>query len=665
MSRGSRLSRAFRAAAVAVPLALGAASDTRAQPTGTESVATASEEEALSLYEAEKLLTARTRAQAILDVHPDSAIAHFVLGSVLRDAEGSLPRSMIHLREAKRLFDRDRRGTPDARAKLGSEIVWGLMRTASLMDDYEEQLALLDEYDASFSPRRPAHHAWPLMKLNRYDEARAFAREGLAMGNAWQEITGLNALCAIEGEDHRRQAHYDACKRALDWAREHNDRGNLAVHAHNASLGALTLLRFDEAERFALIGTKYLAPGASNPWLLLTQIYTDEGRPDDAVAALREAQAWCAAQPPQYRDQKTAETFAVIAALLLAGGDAPTGLHFITRALDRPDRRAVTSSHPEQSLGGAAMLRRALLRLDAEQALERASARGVRDAVPELAHAAAQRAAAWADDERAIAMLADDDRLTYSIRPYADGALEPGPSWMVGDLVRLLGAGVTSAGLARARAADADHPELAPYFDALEAEIALARGDYRHALDLATYTLDRLPRAEAILRARLAAVGADAAARAGAMSESLGLFEKALALDPGVTRRLGIAIPARVEASGSAAAQQTAALLRRSPRLRASSSGFVVRVDGDANGVRACLLTPADATLGCGSAAASPGDTPESLATRAADEFHRAAFAMKFSLTATDLRSLDGSTTAAQGSAREALRDLLVPPTDH
>jgi tetratricopeptide (TPR) repeat protein len=658
--------RLARGVILAVPLAFAAASDTRAeQQQETSTVATPSEEEALSLYEAEKLLTARTRAQAILDVHPDSAIAHFVLGSVLRDAEGSLPRSMIHLREAKRLFDRDKRGTIEARAKLGSEIVWGLMRTASLMDHYEEQLLLLDEYDARFPRRRPAHHAWPLMKLNRYDEARAYAREGIGMGDAWQEITGLNALCAIEGEDHRRQAHYDACKRALDWAREHNDRGNLAVHAHNASLGALTLLRFDEAERFALIGTKYLAPGASNPWLLLTQIYTDEGRADDAVAALREAQEWCAAQPPQYRDQKTAETFAVIAAVLLVGGDAPTGLHFITRAIERPDRRAVTSSHPEQSLGGAALLRRALLRLDAEQALERASARGLREAAPELARAAGQRASAWADDERAIAMLADDDRLTYTLRPYTEGALEPGPTWMVGDLVRLLGAGVTSAALSRARAADADHPDFAPYFDAVEAEIALTRGEHRRALDLATFTLDRLPRAEAILRARVAAVGADAAARAGAMAESLGLFERALAADPGVTRRLGVAIPARVEASGSAAAERAAVLLRRSPRLRASPSGFVVRIDGDERGVRACLLTASAASLGCGFAAAAPGDTPEALATRAADEFHRSAFAMKFSLTPTDLRSLDGSTTAAQGSAREALRGLLDSSTDH
>jgi hypothetical protein len=75
--------------------------------------------------------------------------------------------------------------------------------------------------------------------------------------------------------------------------------------------------------------------------------------------------------------------------------------------------------------------------------------------------------------------------------------------------------------------------------------------------------------------------------------------------------------------------------------------------------MRACLFTPSQAALGCGTATAAPGDTPDAMATRVVDDFHRAAFAMKFSLTPTDVRSLDGSTTAAQGSAREALKGIL------
>jgi hypothetical protein len=662
----ARLPRALRALAtllVAVPLALIAAPfDSRADPPAIPSVGSAEEDDAYHLYRDEKYLTARTRAQAVLDRNPSSAVGHYVLGSVLRDAEGSLPRSMAHLREAQRLYNL-RPASPDAGyTRLGRDILWSLSRTAQLLEQYDVQLALLDEYGQKYPPAPIALHVWPLMKLRRFDEARAFAREALLSGNPMQETTALNGLCAIEGEAHRQREAYEACKRTLDTARSHGE--TLAVYGHNAALGALGVLHFEEAESFAREGGRKLERTNSNPWLLLSLLYTGEGRTSDTVAALREMQRWRAAQPPRYRDQKSAEVDGVIAAILLAAGESATGLRFVGRAIDRPDRRAVTAASPDQSIGGHALLRRALLRLDAEVNLERASSQGVAARALALASAAAERAQAWPDEERAIAVLANDERLDVTLRPYSDGALDPCPPWLAGDLVGLLGPGVVAAALARTRAADASIPETAPYFDAIEAEVALARGDDARAFDLASATLDALPRAEALLRARVAAVGAEAAARRGQVSASLGLFERAMSLDPGVVRRLGLAIPARVEvAGGGAPAAHAGAMLERSPRLHAAASAFVVRVEGDARHLTACLLTPSAAQLACGEATAAAGDGPDSLAARLSDDFHRAAFAMRFSLTPTDLRSLDGSTTMAQGSAREALRGLFDETT--
>ena len=660
-----RLARALAAALVAVPLALAAPFDSRADPPPLPSMGTAAEDEAYALYRHDQYLTARTRAQAILDENPRSVVGHYVLGSVLREAEGSLPRAMAHLREAKRLYDLAPGAHDKGQVRLGSDILWGLQSTAKLMEQFDVALAYLDELDRKYTPKVPAMHAWPLMKLGRFDEARAFAREGLAGQSVSQKLTAMNALCAIEGEDHQRQGHYDACTRALDAARARGDEAQLSVHAYNASISALGLLRFDEAERLAIAGTRRLERSPSNPWRMLALLYAGEGRADDSVAALREMERWCGAQPAQYRDQKSAETFAVIAGVLLSAGEASLGLHFVDRALDRPDRRAVTSSNPEQSLGGSALLRRALYRLAAEQAEERASARGPRERAAELAVAIGRRAEAWPDEERILSVLADDARLVLTWRPYADGGIEPCPPWIAGDVVGVLGPGVAAVALARARAADADVPDAGPYFDAIEIEIALARGgarEARRALDLATATLDHLPRAEALLRARVAALGAEAAARAGQAATSLSLFEKALALDAGIVRRLGLAVPARVESVGGVASEQAAALLRRSPRLARAGAGFVVRVEGDAQRLRACLLTPSGTVLGCGSVTATPGEAPEALAVRVADDFHRVAFAMRFSLKPTDLRSLDGATTLAQGSAREALRGLFDTP---
>jgi tetratricopeptide (TPR) repeat protein len=653
---------ALAATLVLVPLALAAPFDSRAEPPPLPSMGTADEDEAYALYRHDQYLSARTKAQAVLDKNPHSVVGHFVLGSVLREAEGSLPRAMAHLREAKRLYDLEPGPRDKGQVRLGIDLLWGLQSTAKLMEQFDVALRYLDELDRNYAPKVPAMHAWPLMKLHRYEEARAFARQGLASTSPAQKLTAMNALCAIAGEDHQRQGHYDACLRALDAARARGEGAELSVYAHNASISAMGLLRFDEAEKLALVGTHRLERSPSNPWRTLALLYTGEGRADDTVAALREMERWCAAQPPQYRDQKNAETFAVIASVLLSAGDATLGLHFIDRALDRPDRRAVTSSNPEQSLGGSALLRRALYRLAAEQDEERASARGPGARAAELASAVARRAQAWPDEERILAVLSDDERLVFTLRPYADGGLEPTPPWLAGDIVGVLGPGVAAVALARARAADADLAAMAPYFDAVEVEIALARGDHRRAADLAGTTLDRLPKAEALLRARTAALGAEAAARSGQTAASLVLFERALTIDPGVVRRLGLAIPARVESAGGADAVRAAALLRRSPRLTHAASGFVVRVEGDAQSLRACLLSPSASVLGCGTVTATAAETVDDLAVRLADEFHRAVFAMKFSLTPTDLRSLDGATTAAQGSAREALRGLFDAP---
>ena len=61
-------------------------------------------------------------------------------------------------------------------------------------------LDVLDDYDSLYEPHLIGQRAWPLMKLRRFDEARAVARRAIATGNAWQKDLGLNGLCAIEAE---------------------------------------------------------------------------------------------------------------------------------------------------------------------------------------------------------------------------------------------------------------------------------------------------------------------------------------------------------------------------------------------------------------------------------------------------------------------------------
>ncbi|MFS8066938.1 MAG: hypothetical protein ACMG6S_11255, partial [Byssovorax sp.] len=271
-------------------------------------------------------------------------------------------------------------------------------------------------------------------------------------------------------------------------------------------------------------------------------------------------------------------------------------------------------------------------------------------------------AAALPDDERVVNVLSDDDRLTSTLRPYVDGGLDDLPIWLTGDLVGILGAGVVSVALDRAR-----HEEkfegTAPYFDGLGAEVALAQGHPGLARELARSALDKLPPAEALLRARVAAIGADGARRAGDLPAAMDLFQRAMELDPGTIRRLGLALPATViqEASGAArdGADRAAVLLGRSPRLRSASSAFEVRVQPSGAGLRVCLFAPLGTSLGCGEAQPEPGEPANAFATRLVDDFHRRVFALNVPITDTDVRGLDGTTTISRDAGRERLHGIL------
>jgi tetratricopeptide (TPR) repeat protein len=675
------------AGALAAPAARGQkALEANAEEEADTLALTDDESEALALFEDDKLVGARARAEAAIQRDPDSPTGHYVLGSTLRDAEGSLARAMSHLRASRSLlearFGRRPKGGDARRIHRG--ILIGLEFTAGLMEQYAYELSVLDDHDALYDPDLVGQHAWPLMKLGDFEAARAWALRATGSESPLQRSLGQNALCAIEAEAHERQASYERCKTALEEARVRAQKAvargdkhvpHVAVHAHNAALGALSVLRLDEAERLALDGTARLESTVSNPWRTLLELYLTEGRGGDAVAAIRQMQRWCAHQPPGSRDQKDAETAAETALLLLVAGAPEEGLRFISRAIERPDRQGLSSGQPAQSLGGHALLRRALLREHAELAAERASARGLsRKGIEERAEAllreGSARARALADEERIVNVLSDEARLVATLRPYLDGGLDQAPTFLLADLVPVLGPGVFAAALAKARREEA-LAEVTPYFDAFEAEVALAEGDVRRAGALAAGAAARLPRAEALLRARVSAVAAEALFRQGDLAAATGLFQRAIELDPGALRRLGLALPAVVlEGDASEAVALAVAAIRRSPRLTMVRGAFEVHVslevrEGAPGALRACLLAPLFASLGC--AEVTPArrgegearEPPEALAARLADELHRVIFALRLPITETYLRSLDGTTAVTRDAGRERLRGIL------
>jgi tetratricopeptide (TPR) repeat protein len=659
--------------------------------------ATELEQQAYQLYAENKLLTARRIAEKVLAQNPNSIVGHFVMGNVYRRAEGVLPTAMFHLGKARELYEGPWGQTRfhGKTSPLHRELLFSIQLVAGEMEEYDYQLHVLEYYDMLYDPDMLAEHAWPLIQLGQYKLARQFAEVALRSHDAYQKSLGLNALCAIEGEARQRQPYYDACMGALrnaearaahDTETDPENGTSVTVHAYNAALAAQGMLRPAEVEELALKGTRRLEFTPANPWRMLTRLYVDQGRMDDAVNALREMQRWRRRQPPQLRDQDRAETDVAFATLLLVAGETEISYRSVSRSIDRPDRRALTSGSAEQALGAHALLRRAIQRARAERRAEEISTLGFFDRVAGPFEVAWMRLDAWGDEERVVSVLGDDEVLKATFQLYVQGGLDPVNIWLLGDLIEILGTGVVESVLARVEREDS-FEGLRPYRDALRAEISLHQGDEGRALSRAKRALEALPNSEALLRARTAAIGAEAARRAGRSTESLGLYEQAMQLDGGVIRRLSLSIPARVEVQASGdIADDVGGMLERSPRLRSSGGSFLVRVEGGGESIRVCLYSRQNALLSCtetltprrpqtrsgvpqGGGAEGEGEgeeedeqEPESadeFARRVALAFHERAFAMPVQLTTADVSSLDGRVTASEEVTRERLRGVL------
>jgi hypothetical protein len=659
---------------IPVVLALCAAGPARAGPP---------EEEILALYHGDKLLTARRKAEELLAENPDSIEANFVLGCVLRQAEGDLARAMHHLGRSRELFEA-RYGTLGENSDLHQQILDKIVVVAGELEEYEYQLQMLDYYDALFDPDLSAEHAWPLMKLERYDEARAYAQRGIDSGTEWGQLVGYNALCALEAEAGNREAALTACENELEFGRTRADV-DLTVAGYNASIAAQYVLAFDKVERYATEAvTSGAAGNVTNPWLLLVSLYVAQGRGQEAVVAVGDMQRWRALQAPEYRDQIRAETDAAFATVLLAAGETDKGMEVITRALEFPDRRGLTSASSEQALGSHALLRIAMRKAAAERTAEEASAYNLFVRLGHWLSTWWPDTEDWKDRAAVSGALTDERRLHSTFRVYADGGLSDVPVWLLGELADVLGPGVAETALRDARATEAD-PRFTAYYDAIDVDIAYARGDRSAARASASGALAGLPASEKLLRARVAAIGAECARRQGDDGEALALFEQAMADDPGVLRRLGLRLPASVTVNATGDAAPIAGrMIARSPRLRLREGAFQVTVEGDGRALRTCLRSPSGRQLSCATtvppspetsapARGTPGaapppaaapEEPEPLTARGyamlvARDFHDHAFSMALGVSTADLRSLDGGSTIATEATRARMGAML------
>ena len=615
--------------------------------------------QALEALDGERFIRARELATEILEDDPLSFAGHCLMGLVQHIGEGNLPIAFFHLKKARELFEARFSSAPGD----GAPWFWHAISITQMayvsgeMGRHRDKIRLLEEHDELYSPPRPADRGWPLMRLRDYDGARLAAQAGIATENQNQIATALTVLCAVEAEQQFREAGYEACLEAAK-----HDRDNLLGNPTpftNASEASLGMLRFAEAEKMLNEASGYFVRGTpSNPYLDLTLLYLASGRTAEALEAVREMFTWRNRQPPYMDEQNRAETELTSALFLLIAGHAGEAAALSTRTLDRPDRTGFTSSESEQLQAAAALVDRMTHRTAAETWSEAASWLPWDESIQAHLRSAGHRLRAWSSGRRAAAWMVNDRMLAATLRPYLAGGVEA-PEWVEPELIELLGPGVVTAALDIARREET-LPEAEGYFLAAEAEVAVLEGQRKRALELTDRALQTLPQSEVLLRARLLVLAAQSARAGGNLERSVEFFDLAMQIDPGAVRRQGASLPTVFYEAPGPVAAAAADHLRGSPRFsRSRGGGFQVRVEGDAQSGAAFLLNPSGAVLASAQVTPRAGDTVETLGRRLAQELHEVAFAPKLDLTQADLRTLDGSPTAAGGRSRERLRSVL------
>lgn len=602
-------------------------------------------------------IRARELAEAILDRDPRSFAAHYVLGYVYHYGEANFPRALYHLRQARTLFSQRFAEPPQPgqpwrwHASILRELVWA----HGDLEQYEEQLAVAARYNELYQPHLMAETAWPLMKMRRFDEARRAAQLGEASGDPIQLEIALNARCAIEFEAGDETRSYAACRAALD-LRGANPDTQSAVDFTNFAEAARSIFRLEEAEEFGLTATQAQLSWYGNPYIELTELYVREARFAEALAMMREVNPYRLRRPPHVQDADRNEARRTLSELFLVLGRGEDAVRITTKAMLAPDRRAHNSRDPAQDLAISALLDRAARRLRAEEIDQSTLGSPFHERMGARAEMLALRVEAWSSGRQAARALSDESRLvgTFQIGRARSAVTPP---WLVGELVDVLGPGVVAAAVRRARREDPR--EGAPaYYDAFEAEAALAAGDPDRAWELSQRASSTLPRAETLLLARVSALAAAAARELGRRDDALAAYDQAMQVDPGVFVRMGLSLPTRISSRGGDLPAEAASLLAWSPRFDQEDSGLRLDVDGDASRLHICLsshLGTSGAQYACTDTTREAAEEDDAFVARAVAQLHREAFAPRVDLSQTDANGLDGSNTVS----RQPLDTLL------
>ncbi len=633
------------------------------------------QERALAICDALALgqnVRARELAQQWVTDEPDQPGAQFALAEVLFRVEGNLPRALFHLNIAESLTDYSSLG----RAMASGNLEWHYLTLSQLsyahqlIGDQEKSLEYLDRISAIYGQDTESFRGWPLIKMKRYDEARASAEKVLAASdNPRDRSRAWNTLCAVELADLRPAESLQACENAM------NEDENIAasqaeeldtVHLLNASEVSLNLLRFREAEDYLDRASRQIDPDSvGNPWIYKLYLYMNQGRFDAAREALDNMLVWRDNQSPLVGVMNRADHFMASAIFLMLAGYPDDAARLTQTALNQPDRTGSYTADEAQKDSFAALVNSVAHRMRYERMREELATRPRLGAWRLRIDALAARFRAWRSARHAASLFADAETLTNRLRPYAPLDVHI-PEWLEPELIALMGPGV----MAQLLMDTADEGAFAlnqGYVFAYQTEIAAQQGQHTQVLAMAEQALSQLPAEEAMLRARVSARLASAAWREGERQRALTHYAAALRLDPTILRRLDLPLPITPGGANTAAGAELISYLRRSPRFQVVDQGLPLEVlNSGTPGL--CLRDSSGDALSCvelqarDELAADMTDADDSDAQRLARQFHDNTFSLAYTIDRSQRVALLGNSIifSNQNASQQQRQDTVL-----
>ncbi len=591
----------------------------------------------------QKFARARQMLEALLRENPDHYAALYSLGEVYRWGEGSLPRAYYCYTRAQKLLEKQQAKPATGPSwKIYANVLSARSGVAAQIERYQESLDLIDLYDANFNPKLTASKGFTYIKMGRIEQSRQLMLKLLddpTFTHARGEI--LNTLGNIEFETDHLDKSLEYFQKIADEAASRNDFD--PVYLSNAGEALRDNLNFQAAEQSLLKATERFSQYTyADPWGMLAELYAQQNRLPEALAALKKMQAWRISCSAHVSQNKWADCYAHVGSVLLHMGYDHKARKMLAKLVDRLDRNSGTST-------ASSLVEARLLYLYA-MALERSLERN-REKLsycnwgewPRVWRDVLQDESELGQIRRRVAnLVAGGTGLPDFVLPFGARSLDK-PS-LVPNAWAFFGPGPALA------ASQGRTGERQPYLLAVAGEALAHSWNSASAGSTLLEALDKLPASEVKLRLRCQGVLAGWLQRKGKHSQALPYFQVLMQTDPSQLRACQLALPLSIETDGTSLALRARRYLYQSPRCRSAQASFVLKIETQGQNLQGQLSGPDGTQL-----ASMRSETGVAGFCQA---FHEEAFASLIDLTQADIHSIDGSTSVGKA---KGLQNVLEP----